>query len=78
MVLSEETSIDKVLMLLNPTLLTPKQSKMCASKVSYFVPHCANKYVKEKEKNTTIFTKYHGDLLTTRSDYLFNNTLVYY
>ena len=61
----------------NPTLLTPKQSKICASNISYFVPCCANECVKEKEKNTTFFTKCHGDLLTTRSNYLSNNMLVY-
>ena len=48
----------------NPTLLTPIQPKLHASKVSHFVPHCANEYVKEKkEKKTTIFTQYHGELI---------------
>ena len=61
-------------------LLTLIQPKIQASKISYYVSHCANEYVKEKEekeKKTTIFTKYHGELLTTMSDCLCNNTLVY-
>ena len=47
------------------TLIQPRKIK--ALKISYYVPHCANKYVKEKEKTkekekkketkTTIFTK---------------------
>ena len=43
-------------------LLTVMQPQIQASKILYNVPHCANGYVKEKEKEkkTTIFTKYHG------------------
>ena len=37
----------------NLMLLTPIQSKIQASKISYYAPHCANEYVKE----TKIFTK---------------------
>ena len=44
-------------------LLTPIQPKILTSKISHFVPHCANEYAKEeeekekeKEKNTN-FTK---------------------
>ena len=40
------------------------QPKIFTSKISYFVPHCANEYAKEKgekeeeeEKSMTIFTK---------------------
>ena len=66
-------------------VLTPIQPKIQPSKVLEFAPHCANEYAKEKEekeeekeeeKNTTIFTKYHGELLTTMSDYLLHNILV--
>ena len=58
-------------------LVTPMQPKIKALKVSYFVfvSHCFSKYAKEneeKEINTTIFIKYHGELLTTAHDYLFN------
>ena len=41
----------------------------------YYVSHCTSKYAKEneeKEKNTTIFAKYHRELLKTVRDYLFN------
>ena len=50
--------------------LTPIQPKIKASRISYYVPHCANEYAKEKEeeKKMTIFTKYHGELLTIMSD----------
>ena len=52
-----------------------------ALKISYYASHWANEYAKEKEEKekekTTIITKYHGELLTTMSDCLFNNTLVY-
>ena len=66
-------------------LLTPIQPKIQALKISYYASHCANEYAKEKEEKekekkeekTTIFTKYHWELLTTMSDCLFNNTLVY-
>ena len=64
-------------------LLTPIQPKIQALKISYYASHWANEYAKEKEEKekekekTTIFTKYHGELLTTMSDCLFNNTLVY-
>ena len=51
-------------------LLTPTEPNMDASKISYFAPLCANKYAEEKEeKNVTVFTKCHGELLTTMSDY---------
>ena len=56
--------------------LTPIQPKIQASKISYYVPHCANKYAKEKKK-ITIFIKFHGELLMNMSDCLFNNMLVY-
>ena len=44
-----------------------------------FVPHCTNKYAKEKEKeeNTTILTKCHEELLMTVRDYLLNDALGY-
>ena len=39
------------------------------------MPHCANEYTKEKEeekeKNATMFTKYHGELLMTIYEQLF-------
>ena len=45
-----------------------------------FAPQCANEYAKEKEekekKNTTIFTKNHGKVLVTMSDYLLRIILV--
>ena len=46
-----------------------------------FAPSCANEYAKEeeekeKEKNMTIFTKNHGKVLATTSDYLLHNILV--
>ena len=55
-VLNEETCAA------NPTLLTPIQPKIQVLKSLYYASHCANKYAneKEKEKKTTIFTKYHG------------------
>ena len=31
-------------------LLTPIQPKIKALKISYYAPHCTNKYAKEKEK----------------------------
>ena len=68
---SEESFIVKELVL----LLTPIQPKINALKISYYASHCANEYVKEKE--TTILTKYHGELLTIMSDCLFNSMLVY-
>ena len=48
-------------------VLPPIQPKIQASKVSEFAPSCTNKYVKErekeeKEKNTIIFTKNHGEV----------------
>ena len=53
-------------------------------KISYYALYCASEYAKEKEekekeeeKKMTIFRKYHGELLTTVSDCLFNNMLVY-
>ena len=49
-------------------LLTPIQPKIKASEILYYVPHCANKYAMEK---TTIFTKYHRELLTIMSDCVF-------
>ena len=57
------------------------QPKIQASKVSEFATSCANEYAKEKEeeeeeKNTTIFTKNHGKVLATTSDYLLHNILV--
>ena len=55
----------------NPMFIAPITPKIQASKISYDVLHCTSKYVKEKKK-MTIFTKYHGDLLTTMSDCLFN------
>ena len=64
----------------SPTLLTPIQAKVHTLKISHFVPHCANKYAKEKEvkeKNMTIFTQCHGELLMTVSNYLLNKALVY-
>ena len=70
----EETSIAKNLVLsilrINP--------KIQASKVSEFVPLCANKDVKEKEekRNMTLFTNYHKQLLLTVSDYLIHNVSV--
>ena len=46
--------------------------------MTYYAHHCTNEYAKEKEKEKkTIFTKYHGELLTIMSDCLFINTLVY-
>ena len=61
-------------------VLTPIQPKIQASKVSEFVPACANEYAKEeeeeKEKNTTIFAKNHGKVLATTSDYLLHDILV--
>ena len=58
-------------------LLIPTQPKILALKISHFVLHCANEYVKEKEKenNTTIFTKWHEELPMTMREFLFNNTL---
>ena len=58
---------------------------MYALKVPQFLPNCTNEYAKkneekekeEKEENITILTKCHGKLLTTMSDYIFNNTLAY-
>ena len=52
----------------NPMLRTPIQSKMHTSKSSHCAPHCTNQYAKEKEKNTTVFTKCHEELLMTMSD----------
>ena len=45
-------------------LMTPMQPKIQASKVSEFVPFCANEYVKEneEEKCMTIFTIFHEKL----------------
>ena len=57
----------------NSTVLTPVQPKIQASNVLEFVPFCANKHVKEKEekeKNTTVFTKFHRELLAIISAYL--------
>ena len=51
--------------------------------MTYYAHHCTNEYAKEKEKEEkekekkTIFTKYHGELLTIMSDCLFINMLVY-
>ena len=60
-------------------LLTIIQLKIHALIVSCFAPSCANEYAKkEKEKNTTIFTKSHEKLLMTICNYLFNNMLVVY
>ena len=59
-------------------LLTPIQPKIKALKITYFVSHCTSKYAmenEEKEKNMTIFIKYHGELLTTTRDDLFNMLL---
>ena len=56
-------------------LLTPIQPKIHHSvlqKFTFCAP-CVNQYA--KEKNTTIFTNHHGELLATLSDYLFNNML---
>ena len=61
-------------------VLTPIKPQIQALKNLYYAPQCANEYVKdkeEKEKRTTIITKYHGELLMTMSDCLLNNTLVY-
>ena len=64
-------------------LPTPIQPTIHGSKVLYFVPFvllstpCAIEHAKEKEKNTTIFTICHGELLTIMSDYLLNNMSVY-
>ena len=58
-------------------LLAPIQPKIQASKITYYAPRCTNEYAKEKEKKMTIFIKYHGELLMTMSDCLFNNMLVY-
>ena len=61
-------------------VLTPLQPKIQASKVSEFLPSCANEYAKEKEEKekntTTIFTNNHGKVLVTTSDYLLYNILV--
>ena len=46
----------------NPTLLTLIQPKMKALKISYHMPHCSKEY--EKEKEMTILTEYHWELLT--------------
>ena len=51
-------------------------TKIQALKVSEFVPSCANEYAKEKEKNMTIFTKNHEEVLATKSDYLLHTILV--
>ena len=61
----------------NPTLIAPITPKIQASKILYYVVHCTKEYVKEKEKKMTVFTKYHGDIITSTSDCLLNNTLVY-
>ena len=56
-------------------LLTLIQPKIKVLKDIYYVSHCTGKYAKEneeKEKNTTIFAKYHTELLKTVRDYLFN------
>ena len=56
----------------------PIQPKIHALKVSYFAPHCANEYEKEKEeeeKNMT--TKYHEPGVANNYEQLFNNILVY-
>ena len=61
-------------------LLTPIQPKIKALKISYYAPHCVNKYAKEKEekeKKTIIFTNFHRELLMIMSNCLFNNMLVY-
>ena len=61
----------------NPMLLTPIQPKMCTCFKSFIFCTPLHWWVcKEKEKNT-IFTKCHGELLTTMNDDLFNNALVY-
>ena len=52
-------------------LLSPIQPKIKALKISYYAPHYANEYAKEKEKKMIIFTKYHGELLTIMSNCLF-------
>ena len=59
--------------------------RVFAQTVTYYAHHCTNEYAKENEKeekekekeNKTIFTKYHGELLTIMSDCLFINMLVY-
>ena len=59
--------------------LTLTQPKIQALKVA---PPCANEYAKEKEKeeeeekNTTIWAKFHGELVTTVNDYLLKSMLV--
>ena len=61
-------------------LLTPIQPKILTLKISHFAPHCANEYAKEKEekeKNMTMFTKWHEELPMTMRDYLLNNALIY-
>ena len=59
----------------NPTLPT----KSTSFEILYHMPHCAYEYAKEKEKKKkkTTIIKYHGELLTTMSNCLLNNTLVY-
>ena len=54
----------------NSTVLSPIKPKIQASKVLEFSPSCANEYAKdrEKEKNMTIFTKYH-EQVQGASDY---------
>ena len=63
-------------------LLTTMQPKILILKISHFAPHSTNEYAKEKEEkekesNTTIFTKWHEKLPMTMTDCLFNNTIVY-
>ena len=60
----------------NPMFIAPITPKIQASKISYDVLLCTSEYAKEKKK-MTIFKKYHRDLLTTMSDCLLNNMLVY-
>ena len=50
----------------NSTVLTPVQPKIQALKVLEFVPFCANKYA--KEKNRTVFTKFYGELFVIISN----------
>ena len=64
--------VKELVLLILRFYVTPIQPKIKASKISYYAPQWANEYAKEKEKEeekkTTIFTKYHGELLTIMSD----------
>ena len=51
-------------------VLTPVEPKDTGLESFKICTLCANEYVKEEEKNTTIFTKFHGELLMIISDYI--------